>query len=338
MRSCDWLLKKRLTSFHVVKRIINALMKPHNLRWTNNNHLFQDIPNLVFYTVNRGEDMEKMIKRAIDYIELNILESIEISDVAFHCYVSQFHLQRLFKALTGVSVSEYIRNRRLSLAGFDVQGTKMSLLDIAMKYQYNSSEGFQKAFYRFHGLNPLKARKEQSVLKTYQPLTICISFKGGISMEYRIVELESMKLLCVKKQFPNSIVESEENTEISDFWTEKLQDGTVGKLLGFSSSKEIYGPCGSIDKASKYFSYGIGVLYEGESIDGFNLWEINHPLYACFVCKTKEDMGNTWKAIMEEFLPNSDYEMVDEPDFELYPTEESKYFCEIYVPIKKSEQ
>jgi len=277
--------------------------------------------------------METMVKKVLAYMEEHLLEEMKVSEIASHVYVSQFHLQRIFKALTGISLSSYIRNRRLSLAGLDVMQDDVSLLEIALKYQYDSLEGFSKAFYRFHGVNPSYARKEKVALKTYHPLKIQIRFQGGVSMDYRIIKMQTMQLLCVKKAFSNQIIEEEHNQEIPDFWTEKFGDGTVKHLQEKSQGKGLYGLCNAVDLESDSFYYGIGVPYQGEEVKGFDLWEINHPLYAVFTCKTVDDMGPTWKGIMEEFLPNSDYQMADATDFEFYPEDED-YFCEIWVPIQ----
>ena len=280
--------------------------------------------------------MERMVRRTIDYMEEHLLEDVSIKDLARHVYVSPFHLQRIFKALTKIGLSEYLRNRRLSLAGMDVLHSEETLLDIALKYQYDSLEGFSRAFYRFHGVNPSKARKESLSLKTYHPLKIHIRFEGGSSMDYKIVTREAFSLLCVKKAFSNQIIQEEDNKEIPDFWTEKLGDGTVEQLKKYATGKGIYGPCNAIDMESDSFFYGIGVPYGGQAVDGFDFWEIKHPLYAVFVCKEMDDMGPTWESIMNDFLPNSAYEMVDETDFEFYPEDED-IFCEIWVPVRKQE-
>jgi AraC family transcriptional regulator len=275
-----------------------------------------------------------LIKESISYIEDNLTESFTCADVAKAVYVSAFHLQRFFKGVTTISMSEYIRNRRLSEAGVAVLTTKETLLDIALKYQYDSQEGFQKAFYRFHGVNPSKARQHTLALKMFHPLKIKITFEGGHSMDYKIVTKEPFQLLCVKSAFPNTIIEEEGNSDIAKYWDEKLQDNTVKTLLSHSKDKLLYGPCGSVNKESDHFYYGIGVEYQDKKLDGFDLWQITHPTYAVFTCKTINDMGKTWHNITQDFIPNSAYEIADEPDFELYPNHDD-FFCEIWVPIKK---
>lgn len=279
--------------------------------------------------------MEKMIKAAINYMETHLLEPVIPREVARHVHVSPFHLHRIFKIVTGFTLSEYLRNRRMSLAGMDVLSGEATMLELALKYQYDSQEGFQKAFYRFHGVNPSKARQFKERLKAFHPLKIHITFKGGHSMDYTIVKKDLFTLLCVKETFPNSIIEEEDNTDIPDFWDEKLSDGTVRRLVDLGDEKDVYGPCESIDQTSDSFYYGIGVPYGGEPREGFDLWHITHPLYAVFTAKTKDDMGETWRQIMEEFFPNTDYELADAADFEVYKQEVTDYFCEIWVPVRK---
>lgn len=270
-------------------------------------------------------------------MEDHICDPITPKDVAKHVHVSPFHLHRIFKIVTEMTIGEYLRNRRLSCAGLDVLGTDNTILEIALKYQYDSQEGFQKAFYRFHGINPMKARQTNASLKTYHPLNIHITFKGGRSMDYKIATKDPFTLLCVKRAFPNSIIEEEANTDIPDFWTEKLEDGTVKLLVNLSETNDVYGPCGSASKDSDTFYYGIGVPFEDDAPKGFELWPITHPLYAVFEAKTKDDIGITWKRIMEEFFPNSDYDMADQTDFEVY-RDDSESFCEIWVPIEPTKQ
>lgn len=278
--------------------------------------------------------MIHLIKKVINYMEEHLTDNISQQDIARHAGVSIFHLHRFFKAYTEISMSEYLRNRRLSLAGMDVLDSDLSILEIALKYQYETQEGFQKAFYRFHGINPLKARQQSDMLKTYHPLKISVTFKGGMSMDYRIEHVKPFTLTCVKRAFLNSIIDDESNHDIPDFWDEMIANKTVKELYEQSEDQMIYGPCGKISEDSDRFEYGIGVVSSKDNQSKFDLWEIKHETYAVFVVKTKNDIGPVWKHILEVFLPNSQYEMADEPDFEKYPNHD-KYFCEVWVPVVK---
>ena len=119
------------------------------------------------------------LNRAIDYIEDNLLDDISISEIARHVYISNEHLQRGFSALADLTISEYIRNRRLSLAGLELTHKDVRVIDVAMKYGYETSESFSKAFNRFHGFAPSVARQNSINLKSYSRLIIKIIMEGG---------------------------------------------------------------------------------------------------------------------------------------------------------------
>jgi len=122
------------------------------------------------------------LTKAIQFIESNLTSEITLDDVANHVYASSAHYQRVFSLTTGITIGDYIRNRRLSLAGQDLILSKNKIIDVAMKYQYDSQESFTKAFTRFHGITPHSARKQSHRLKYFRPLTINIIIQGGFEM------------------------------------------------------------------------------------------------------------------------------------------------------------
>lgn len=106
------------------------------------------------------------------FIEDKLTEEISVEDVSNHVYTSSSHFQRVFYLATGITIGEYIRNRRLSLAGKELLLSEQKVIDVAMKYQYDTSESFSKAFLRFHGINPSEAKKHNDRLKYFRPLTV----------------------------------------------------------------------------------------------------------------------------------------------------------------------
>jgi AraC-like DNA-binding protein len=122
------------------------------------------------------------LTKATQFIESNLTNEITLDDVANHVYASDAHYQRVFSLTTGITIGDYIRNRRLSLAGQDLLQSKNRIIDVAMKYQYDSQESFTKAFTRFHGITPHSARKQSHRLKYFRPLTINIIIQGGFEM------------------------------------------------------------------------------------------------------------------------------------------------------------
>lgn len=128
------------------------------------------------------------VNNAIRFIELNITNKIRTEDIAREVYSSSAHFQRIFHLITGITLGEYIRNRRLSLAGRDLQTGNETVTEIAMRYQYDTLESFSKAFSRFHGMKPSEAQEKGSRLKFYSPLTINISVKGGFDMSFKLID------------------------------------------------------------------------------------------------------------------------------------------------------
>ena len=122
------------------------------------------------------------LTKAIQFIESNLTREITVNDISNHVYASSAHYQRVFSLATGITIGDYIRNRRLSLAGQDLLLSKNRILDVSMKYQYESQESFSKAFTRFHGITPSNARKQSHRLKYFRPLTVNIMIQGGFEM------------------------------------------------------------------------------------------------------------------------------------------------------------
>lgn len=126
------------------------------------------------------------VQKAINFIEENLLEEISVEDVSRNIHSSKPHFQKIFNIVTGFSVSEYIRNRRLSLAGEELVGTKARVIDLALKYRYETPESFAKAFSRFHGFAPSSLRQRGKRVKTFTPITIQINIKGGFDMSVKL--------------------------------------------------------------------------------------------------------------------------------------------------------
>lgn len=269
------------------------------------------------------------IQEAISYIEQNILEDIELETIARKVYMSNFHFHRVFSLLTGVSVKEYIRNRRLSLAGQELLQSNKKVIDLAYKYG-----SFQRAFVRFHGITPKMAKHYGSQLKLYDPLVLRIVIQGGKAMNYRIEQLPAFTLLVKKRNFLNSIIDEQNNTEIPDFWDQCKKEG-VFKQLNQYNPKGYYGVCSPISKEANHFFYGIGIEYEGKVPPDFELIEIEASTWAVFECASLEEMDDVWHKIYNEFIPNSNYTIENEVDLEFYPNNNVDYFCEIWIPVIK---
>ncbi len=155
------------------------------------------------------------IRAAIDYMEKYLEDSISAQDVADQVYLSPFFLQRGFLLMTGCGIVEYIRNRRLYQAALDLRETEYRVIDIALRYCYETPESFTKAFSRFHGVTPSQVR-DGAAVKVFLPLTIRLSVQGGSKMDFKIVPMFPFKVIGFQKVFDNETAYA----EIPKFWNE----------------------------------------------------------------------------------------------------------------------
>lgn len=284
-------------------------------------------------------DWVTTLREAIDYMENHLLESISYEDVAKHLHISNFHFHRIFSLATGMTANEYIRNRRLSLAGRELTLSDVKVIEASFKYGYDSPESFTKAFSRFHSTTPTSARNAGIKLKSFSRLIIKFSMEGGTIMDYRIEKRNAIRLLAKTAQFPNESVQEGGVNKIPAFWDESIRGKVPEILTKTTGNKDLYGACAPISTDSSFFEYGIGMKYDGIFVpDGFRIWTIDKGLWAVFSCfgKTPECIGDMWKQITSEFLPSSNYVMRDATDFEYYPADHAdNLFCEIWVPIEK---
>lgn len=117
-------------------------------------------------------DTINCIQRAIDFVEDNICDDLNTEVIASQAYMSSFHFQRLFSVVCGVSLGEYLRNRRLTLAGTEIETSGTKIIDLAFKYGYESPESFSRAFTRFHGVSPLTARSQKERLHSFTKISV----------------------------------------------------------------------------------------------------------------------------------------------------------------------
>ncbi len=279
------------------------------------------------------------IQRAVDFIEENLLSDISYKDAAQHLFMSGYHFHRLFSLTAGISASEYIRKRRLSLAGQELVSSGTKIIDLALKYGYETPESFSKAFAVFHGCSPTAARRGEGALQLFNRLRISERIEGGLSMEYRIVEQKEFDVLAKVKSFRNEITADRENHDIPDFWDECIESGVIDELRKHSQQRDLFGVCSPVSADSDCFDYGIGVRFEGGAVpEGMRVVRIKPTRWAVFRCIGTDSacISETWDQVFKEFLPNSGYRMLDDVDFELYPDGDSSgLFCEIWIPIEK---
>ena len=284
------------------------------------------------------------IQRAIDYVEDNVTEQIDFEEVAKQAYSSLFHFQRIFGILCGMSLGDYIRMRRLSLAGEELSKGNVKIIDVALKYGYDTPESFSRAFTRFHGISPSEAKRGGNV-KIFTPVSAKLILTGGSKMDYRIEKRGEFKVVCKRKRVgkPQSAFAT---PDIMEMWKEFTADGTVGRLISCllenPRMKGLLGICFSSELDAKQFPYGIGVEYDGRKIDDdLEVVTIKPATYAVFKCKGKmpDAFVQTYHRIVTEFFPqSSQYEYAENVEFEVYPSADTSnpdYECEVWIAVKE---
>lgn len=282
------------------------------------------------------------IQRAIDYVEAHIAEEIDFEAVARQAYSSPFHFQRVFGILCGFSLGDYIRMRRLSLAGEELSRGNARVIDIAAKYGYDTPESFTRAFTRFHGIAPSEAKRGGRV-RIFTPLSVKLTLTGGTKMDYRIEKRDAFQVVCKRKRVgkPQS---ANEAPDITAMWQEYGADGTIDRLIACMPKAPIMrgllGICFSSELDAKQFPYGIGVEYDGRSIDSdLEVVTIPSSTYAVFTGKGKmpDAFIETYHRIVTEFFPQStQYEYAESVEFEVYSsadTTDPNYRCEIWIAV-----
>lgn len=284
------------------------------------------------------------IQRAIDYVEEHITEEIDIEDVAAAAYSSPFHFQRVFGILCGLSLGDYIRMRRLSLAGEELSKGNAKIIDIALKYGYDTPESFSRAFTRFHGIAPSEAKHSGNV-KIFTPLSVKLILSGGNKMDYRIEKRDAFKVVCKRKKVGKPQA-ANATKDITAMWQEFGKDGTIKRLVACLPQnpvmKGLLGICFSSELNAKQFPYGIGVEYDGRKVDGdLEIVEIPANTYAVFTSKGKmpDAFIDTYNRIVTEFFPqSSQYEYAENVEFEVYSSEDTSnpdYHCEIWIAVNE---
>lgn len=290
------------------------------------------------------------LRSAVEYMEEHLLDDVGAKETAEHVHISAIYLQKGFQIMTGYSIGEYLRNRRLYKAAMELMESEEKIIDIALKYGYETPESFTKAFTRFHGVNPTEVRKNQASVKTFHPLRINIVIQGGESMDFVIEKMAGFKVIGFVKEF------SFENSyeEIPKFWDEigaaylsRLYQGTKPStpqeqavLLNRIGE---FGVCiDNIGKEGK-FNYMIAGRYMGGDVpQGMEVYEFEDMDWAKFKCvgPMPDALQSVNTQIFKEWLPgNPDYEIAGKHNIEWYSgagsIQDADYQSAIWIPVKK---
>ena len=293
------------------------------------------------------------IQNAINYIEDHITEELDYEAIARESFSSSFHFQRVFSILCGYTLGEYIRNRRLTLAGVALAEGKAKVIDVAFDYGYDSPDSFAKAFQKFHGVTPSQARSGGVTLKSFSRLSIKVTLEGGSMMHYRIEEKPAMLLTGYKRRFtgsPNDKQEQDHNFACETRLQQYILEGMCRE------HETIYQILTNFDADGYDFYYAY--QFPGWALEDLEdlpkeveVWfeNVQIPAGLYLVCETERCMFPTAQMdalrtkLVSQWLPTSGYALRNAPEIGVihWPFEEgneevnNSHYCEIWLPIER---
>jgi AraC family transcriptional regulator len=284
--------------------------------------------------------MLQQLNQLMDEIDSHLTEELSIEELARTVGLSAYHLKRTFLFLSGMTLLEYIRNRKLACANQDLlQGEKVT--EVAFKYGYQSVEGFSRAFREWSGYLPSEISK-RNTQKTFPKLSFFIDIQGGISMEVKIKSKEAFRVVGVSNRVPIQFEGTNQQIiELAQTITpeQRAHMHELGNLYPNQVVNVSYGFEGERLAEQGTLQQLIGFLTTKEPTSSdLDTLEISAHTWAIFPNKGPfpETLQQTWARIFSEWLPSSNYELVDAPEisFTNYATNSTDVYSEIWIAVK----
>lgn len=284
----------------------------------------------------------RQLNQAMEYIERNLTSEIDFEQAARLAGSSEYHFRRMFSFLSGMSLGEYVRRRRLALAALDLTEGNARTLDLALKYGYDSPDAFTRAFQALHGVTPTEARRNGIPLKAVMPMTFQLTIRGGEEMDYRIIEKEAFSIVGLRKRV--TLQYNGVNPEIAAMWASLTPEDVV-ELKALSAIE----PRGFLS-GSLNFSEGRGEGTELDQVIGVAMdktyegkWQVlpvEPSTWAVFTVRGKFPgaLQSVWGRIYSEWFPMSGYEQGEGPEIlwnEGKDMENPQFHSEIWIPVVK---
>ena len=291
------------------------------------------------------------MNRAMDYIEMNLTGEIELAEVARQACCSSYQFQRMFSFITNVTLAEYIRRRRLTFAALELQnGDVAKVIDIALKYGYESPVSFARAFQLLHGVTPAMARQDGIVLKAFPRLSFLIAIKGAEAMNYRIETKEAFQVFGIEGVF-HAGGDGKYPQTPAQLWQQCHANGeferlnaNAGDLPNFVSQDlcKVHAVCSYRKTGNDTFPYMLCAFQSKSSkTDGYTTATIPAHTWAIFPSEkfTWEQFGDTietlYRRFFSEWLPTAEYEQVDGTNFEIYGGTAELGYVELWFAVRK---
>jgi AraC family transcriptional regulator len=294
-------------------------------------------------------DWLSRMNEVIRFIEDKITEDIDYDELSRLACCSTYHFQRMFSFITDIALSDYIRRRRLTLAAYELQNSDIRIIDIAMKYGYDSHEAFTRAFQKAHGIAPSLARNKGVILKAYPRISFQITIKGDVEMDYRIEEVSSSKVFGVSINVaPWDVHQYKEIEEfVSESWKNGLRD-KIREAAGYgpeaNESTKLLGTAVYGFKNDGSFRFMLTAEYPDTGVsDGFEVLDIPQATWAIFSTSCSEDeeldtISKIWNRLPEWFLATGYENRPDVAELEKCYRVDGGYLAEVWVPINNSKR
>ena len=277
------------------------------------------------------------LNQSMNYIEEHLTDEIDYEQLGRIACCSAYHYQRRFTYMAGITMAEYIRRRKMSLAAVDLQGGEARIIDIAEKYGYRSPTAFNRAFQSFHGIAPSSVKNEGTSVKSFSPIVFKITVKGATEMNYKIEKKEAFRIIGISAPLDQEI---ENNfAVVPQMWQEASTNGTLQKLASMMDTPPMgllgVSACNN-EEQWKYYIAVSSTKPTGE----FEQYTIPAATWAIFSGSgTNQSIQKLEQRIITEWLPTSGYEYANAPDIEVYlnPDPQNAQY-EVWIPVTKKKE
>ncbi|WP_318200753.1 AraC family transcriptional regulator [Streptomyces sp. SCL15-4] len=286
--------------------------------------------------------MLERLNQAMEHIESHLDQPIDVAELARIAVTSEYHFRRLFSALAGIPLSEYIRRRRLTVAGAEVLAGERTLMDVATRYGYGSGEAFARAFRAVHGVGPGEARRTGAALRSQPRMSFRLVIEGSGSMRYRIAEKPAFRVVGRKARVP--LVHEGVNQAIADF-VRGIGPETLGRMAALSD-QEPEGIVGVSDRLDPSRAEGTGLdYYHGvvtgaDAPEGLDVLAVPAGTWAVFESSGPfpRALQHLWRDVFTQWFPSNPYRSRPGPEIlRVGPVQDrTEADAELWIPVERT--
>ncbi|MFD9797040.1 GyrI-like domain-containing protein [Streptomyces sp. NPDC059070] len=281
------------------------------------------------------------LNQAMDHIEARLDGQVDVAELARIAMTSEYHLRRMFSALAGMPLSEYVRRRRLTVAGAEVLADERTLLEVAVRYGYGSGEAFARAFRAVHGVGPGEARRTGAALRSQPRMSFRLIVEGSSSMRYRVVEKGAFRVVGRKARVP--LVHTGVNPAIAEF-IRGIDRETAHRIHALSDQEPegIVSVSADLDASraeGTELDYYHGVVTARPTPEDMDELAVAAGTWAVFenAGPFPRSLQNLWRDVFTEWFPSNPYRSRPGPEIlRTRPTEDGSWAeSALWIPVER---